>query len=332
MTTAAPRTAEILCHAEEGYASGNRVTAERWRRRLGELGLEATIAGAFGAAADLHVAIHAGHCRAAIRAAARAPRRPPLFVLLSGTDLYGALPRAELFETLASADRILLLQELARAALPERLAARAVVVPQSAEPPPGVRPAGPGSGHLEALLVANLRAVKDPFLAVEALRLLPSERQVVVSHAGAELDAGMADRARQLMACEPRYRWLGPLPRAATLARIAAAGVLLLTSRAEGGANVVSEALVAGVPVLSTRTDGSVGILGAAHPGLFDVGDAAGLARLLDEAARDPRFLAGLAECSKVLAPRYHPDVERAVWRGLLADFGLLPGRERSAP
>ena len=46
-----------------------------------------------------------------------------------------------------------------------------------------------------------------------------------------------------------------------------------MTSELEGGANVISEALALGVPVVSSRIAGSVGLLGADYPGYFPFGD-----------------------------------------------------------
>jgi glycosyltransferase involved in cell wall biosynthesis len=43
----------------------------------------------------------------------------------------------------------------------------------------------------------------------------------------------------------------------------------------------ISEAAVAGVPVLASRMDDNVGLLGAGYPGYFPVGDTQALARLL---------------------------------------------------
>ena len=56
---------------------------------------------------------------------------------------------------------------------------------------------------------------------------------------------------------------------------------MVISSLSEGGANVISEAAVAGVPVLASRIDGNVGLLGADYPGYFPVGDTEALARLL---------------------------------------------------
>src|SRR5690606_34902932 len=103
-----------------------------------------------------------------------------------------------------------------------------------------------------------------------------------------------------------------------TLRRIAAARLLVLTSRAEGGAQVISEALVCGTPVLATRIDGVVGLLGDDWPGLFPVGDATTLARLLERAEDDPAFLADLEGRARALAPLHSIEHERETWRTLL--------------
>jgi glycosyltransferase involved in cell wall biosynthesis len=89
----------------------------------------------------------------------------------------------------------------------------------------------------------------------------------------------------------------------------------------EGGANVVSEAVVAGVPVLASRIPGSVGLLGARYPGFFPVGDTAALARLLHRAAAEPAFYERLADWCARLAPLFEPARERAAWEALLREL-----------
>ena len=84
----------------------------------------------------------------------------------------------------------------------------------------------------------------------------------------------------------PRYRWLGALSQAAARRAIARARALVHMSRMEGGANVVIEAVRSGVPVLASRIDGNVGLLGADYDGYFPVGDAAALARADAAASR----------------------------------------------
>jgi glycosyltransferase involved in cell wall biosynthesis len=48
---------------------------------------------------------------------------------------------------------------------------------------------------------------------------------------------------------------------------------LVLSSKSEGGANVISEAVMASVPVIASRIPGTVGLLGENYPGYFEFGD-----------------------------------------------------------
>lgn len=70
---------------------------------------------------------------------------------------------------------------------------------------------------------------------------------------------------------------------------------MVISSRSEGGANVISEAAVAGVPIVASRMDGNVGLLGVDYPGYFPMGDTRAVARLLKRVEDDPSFVAGLA-------------------------------------
>ncbi|HET9622976.1 MAG TPA: glycosyltransferase, partial [Kofleriaceae bacterium] len=123
------------------------------------------------------------------------------------------------------------------------------------------------------------------------------------------------------------WQWCGARPRRDAQRVLAGAELLVLTSRSEGGANVVTEAIAADVPVLSTRIAGSLGILGDDYPGYFDVGDAAGLARLLARAEHDPGFRAELRRRLAALRPLVAPAHERACWHDLLHGLALAAAR-----
>jgi putative glycosyltransferase (TIGR04348 family) len=241
----------------------------------------------------------------------------PLVVALSGTDLYADLPRSrEAQRSLELATRVVVLQPLALARVPPEIRPRASHVFQSAR---AAAPRAPVPGAFGACLVAHLRGVKDPFLAAEAARLLPPRSRVVVAHLGASLDPGAGDRARREAADNPRYVWLGERRRREVLSAVAGSDVLVVTSRFEGGSNALAEAIAAGVPVLATRIDASVALLGARYPGLFPVGDAAALAALLARAEDDPGFLASLRREVVRARPLVDPAREREAWRTLLA-------------
>jgi glycosyltransferase involved in cell wall biosynthesis len=159
-----------------------------------------------------------------------------------------------------------------------------------------------------------------------AARLLPADAHVHITHIGAALNPALGALAEQTMQACPLYRWLGALPRASARRHIAQANALVHMSRMEGGANVVIEAVRSGVPVLASRIDGNVGLLGADYDGYFPVGDAPALARLMQRAASDASFLAHLRAQCALRETRFTPAAERAAVRGLLAHMLALHG------
>ena len=129
------------------------------------------------------------------------------------------------------------------------------------------------------------------------------------------------EEARAEERTNPRYRWLGDLPRPETLRLLGRSRLLALTSVLEGGANVVSEALAASVPVISSRIAGSIGLLGPAYPGYFPVGDTEALRGLLLRAESDAAFYRQLKQWCEGLKPLADPARERESWKSLLAEL-----------
>jgi putative glycosyltransferase (TIGR04348 family) len=217
------------------------------------------------------------------------------------------------------ADRLVVLQARAVEALPHNLQAKARVIVQSAVGPTS-RPA-PRKDAIEVCVLGHLRAVKDPFRTALASRRLPRESRISVSHLGAALGPEMERRARQEMLRNRRYRWLGDLPHAEALRVLARSRLLVNSSKMEGGANAICEALACGVPVLSSRIAGSMGLLGDDYPGYFDVGDTLGLAVLLSRIETDTAFRERLKSRCRTLARIVEPQRELAAWRRLLAEL-----------
>jgi putative glycosyltransferase (TIGR04348 family) len=300
---------------------GNAVTALRWKRLLAELGHQALVAPTYdGQPCDVLVALHARRSADSIGSFAGQRPRAPIVVGLAGTDLYPDLASTGVdLGVLSLASRIVVLQRLGLGQLPGPLQERGRVIIQSAEPVLGD---SPPEGAFAVVVLSHLRPVKDPLLAARAARLLPPESVVEVTHLGASLDAELAEEARAETASNPRYRWLGELSQAEALRRMASSHVLAVTSRHEGGANVVSEALASSVPVVSSRIDGSVGLLGADYPGYFEPGDAAGLAELLWRLERNSDgLLDDLRARARALRPLVDPALERQAWEELLAEI-----------
>ena len=98
---------------------------------------------------------------------------------------------------------------------------------------------------------------------------------------------------------------------------------MVISSRMEGGANAVCEALRIGVPVLASRISGNVGLLGADYLGYFPVGDERALARLLTRAAGDRKFYANLKTQIAPLRSTVAPRAEKRALLAVMASPGL---------
>jgi dimethylhistidine N-methyltransferase len=314
-------TISIVTPAPRRSRKGNRVTALRWAGILRGLGHRVRIGEEYrGESCELLVALHARRSFPSVKRFREERPDGSVVVALTGTDLYADLQgSAEAQRSLALASRLVVLQPLGIDELPASHRAKARAILQSAGRP---RPAlAPPDGEFPVCVLGHLRAVKDPFRAAEASRLLPAGSRVQVLHLGKALDPGTEERARAEAAENPRYRWLGGRPRREALRLLAGCRLLVLSSLLEGGANVLSEALACGVPVLSSRIPGSVGILGPHYPGYFPVGDTAALAALLARAESDPPFLEDLRRRCEAVRPMLAPEVERECWARLLEEM-----------
>ncbi len=309
---------------------GNRVTALRWARILRGLGHHVTIDQEYrGRPCDLLVALHARRSFRSIERFRRQHPDRPLVLTLTGTDLYCDLrtdPQAR--QALGLASRLIVLQPMGIEELPEHVRAKTSVIYQSASRAPEARP--PKTDVFEICVLSHLRPVKDPLRAAAAARLLPPSSRVQIVHAGAALSPEMGEAARAEMASNPRYRWLGELPRWKALRVLARSRALVLSSTMEGGANVVSEAIAAGVPVLASRISGSIGLLGPKYRGYFPVGDTQALADLLSRAETDAIFYEAMKTWCMSLRPLIDATRERESWTRLLHDVSVAE-REISA-
>ncbi len=234
-----------------------------------------------GERADLMIALHAWRSAESIRSFRELYPDRPLIVALSGTDINEYIERdpEPTLHSLACADRLVALQELARKRVPGRFKRKVRVIYQSAAALPGA-PAATARGF-DVAVIGHLREVKDPLRAAHAARLLPAGSRLRIVHFGAAETPQWRARAQAEMRRNPRYLWRGDRPRADVRRLLGRVRAMVLSSRSEGGANVISEAIVAGVPTLASRIEGSVGLLGRNYPGYFPVGNTQALARLL---------------------------------------------------
>lgn len=309
----------LVTPAPAGSRKGNRITALRWARLLSGQGHRVAVATDYrGQRCDVLVALHAGKSAADVARYRAARPTGPVVVALTGTDLYGDIHTSdEARHSLDLADRLVVLQRCGIEELPRRVRDKARVIHQSLPP---LRRGVPRRGTFDTCVLGHLREVKDPLRTAQAARLLPASSRVRVVHVGGALSQEWELAARAEEAANPRYRWLGERPRGAALRLLSRCRLLSLTSRSEGGANAISEAVVLGVPVVASRISGTVGLLGEDYPGYFPFGDAGALAELLRRAEADAAFLGELRRRGEVLRSQFAPEEESRRWRELLAE------------
>lgn len=269
--------------------------------------------------AGILVALHAYKSAAFVAAYRRRFPDRPVVVVLTGTDVYSKLLASRrATRALGIAGAIVTLQPLAIERLPKRLRRKAIAVVQSAG-----RVSVPRKKSAEApvrlCVLGHLRREKDPLRAAYALRYLADEN-VEVLQAGAALDERYVPRAKAIASRDSRYRYLGEISRLRALRLLAGCDALVLPSRSEGGANVASEAIAGGVPVLASHVDGNVGVFGRGYAGYYPVGSSAGLASLIERFVHDAGFARLLRRQIRSLAPNVTFERERA---GLLRAIAL---------
>ena len=310
--------------------NGNWQTARRWQRLLQPYRVRITDHWPDGPAAELDtvmLALHARRSADAIAAWATVhgnayaedpTAAPGLAVILTGTDLYRDIqtdPQAQ--QSLQFAQRLVLLQERGPDALAPELRGKSSVIFQST---PVRATLQKPARHLRAVMVGHLREEKSPTTLFEAARLLAPQDHILIDHIGAPLDAALAAQAQATAAACPHYRWLGGLAHEATRRHIQRAHLLIHTSRMEGGAHVVMEAVRSGTPVLASRIAGNVGMLGTDYAGYFDWNDATGLVDLLRRCQHGDLSAQLQAQCA-ARAPLFSTESERLLLHRLIEDL-----------
>jgi putative glycosyltransferase (TIGR04348 family) len=301
--------------------NGNWQTARRWARMLSPRYRVRLAARWDGGDEALMIALHARRSAASVQAWRADPRRRPLLLALTGTDLYRDIDGdAAAQASLHAADALVVLNERGPLRLPAALRTRCHVLLQSC----GARAVLPKTGRrLRALMVGHLRDEKDPRTYLRAAGRLAHRADLHFDHIGGALDPALGAEAAALARAQPNYRWLGALPHEAARRHIQRAHLLVHASRMEGGAHVVIEALRSGTPVLASRIDGNLGLLGDDWGATFAVGDDAALAALLERARDDPAMLPALQRQAAARAPLFAPQAEAAALGRIVAR--LLP-------
>lgn len=320
-------TVAIISPALRQANNGNWQTAWRWSRFLRpayavSLAPEWPAADDQGTPPACMIALHARRSADSIARFAQSYPGRARVVVLTGTDLYRDIRTdASARRSLDLATHLVVLQEegLAELAPPHRAKCR--VIYQSA---PALKAGTPNRRSFDVIMVGHMRAEKDPLTPMRALELLPDDSRVRLIHIGDALQNEYLQAAQALQARAwpgtTRYLWHAGLPHGETRQRIRRARAMVLSSVMEGGANVIIEAVTAGVPVLASRIPGNIGMLGPDYDGYFPVGDSGQLAGLFERVSRDPAFLSRLRQQCARRAPLFAPARERAQVIKLVAD------------
>ena len=144
------------------------------------------------------------------------------------------------------------------------------------------------SQDAELVWVGRIEPQKDPLLAVRTLAAAPKQWRLTMIGRGT-MDAAVRATAHELGVAD-RLDLPGLLPREEVARRLRRHRVLLLTSRYEGFARVMNEALACGLPVVTTAGGDPNGFIHDGHNG-FRAAD------------REPHALAGLCTRALDLAP-----------------------------
>lgn len=294
----------LVTPAGSGSHAGNRHTALRWAGFLRKAGHAVSVMQQWrpDPRTELLLALHARRSHDSIKAFAQTHPGRPLILALTGTDIYRDVDdSAEARESLRLASRYIVLQREALSRLPKSRRTLAYVVIQSSSTRLRHRPV---KRRFRVSVIGHLREEKDPLRALHALDHVPRDLDIEVLQVGASLDPAL-ERDSAL-----RYRRVGGVPHARALAYLASSHAMVISSRMEGGANVVSEAIRIGVPVLASRIPGNVGLLGRGYPAYFPAGNGRALARLMTRAATDAGFYRQLRKCIATLRPLVAPASE----------------------
>lgn len=314
----------IITPAAAKSLNGNRATANRWAAFLRQLGHKVSIDVQWhGASCDLMIALHAWRSAKSIVAFKKHYPDLPLVLAMTGTDLYRFInthPGTTL-TSIQLADRLVTLHALAKNVLPESMHHKIHVIHQSALPL--TKPAERSVRFFDVCVAGHLREEKDSLRVAYAVRDLPASSRIRVLHFGKAHNDEWATLASHEMKINPRYHWFGEVPHWRLRRAYGRCCLMVLPSVMEGGANVISEATVAGLPVLASAIDGSVALLGEDYAGYFPVQDSDALRTLLLKAETEAAYIEKLQQQCEKRATLFSREVEKQGWADLLKDMAL---------
>jgi glycosyltransferase involved in cell wall biosynthesis len=198
---------------------------------------------------------------------------------------------SEVIQSMEMADQLITLQSSALDSIPASLRYKAQVIYQSVEI--DINNSLTKEDFLVSI-IGHLREEKDPFCIARSLPLLPADSKITVRHLGQAMNSEMKDLAKHFNATIDRYQWIGEVSHADALRMLSESRLMVISSRMEGGAHVVSEAIALGIPVIASDIPGNRGLLGEDYPAYYPVANESALANLLYRSETMPTFYASL--------------------------------------
>ena len=309
----------LITPAKKFSKNGNRATSLRWARILRKLGHRVNISVNYeGENTDLMIALHAWRSSSSIIKYKKIYPERPLIVALTGTDINSYI-HSDPLRTIGSmehADFLVCLHDLVVDITPSKFHEKLRVIYQSATALDKKRV--PRKSHFDICLIGHLRDVKDPLRGALAIRDLPKNSKLRLIHLGKAHNTIWEKRALAEMQRNPRYVWKGEKAGWEVRREFSKSQLMLISSTSEGGANVISEALAAGVPVIASNINGNIGLLGKNYLGYFNVGDERSLRTLLLKCEKDQAFLNKLIKSCKVRSKVFDFSEEERRWKRLL--------------
>jgi len=317
----------LITPALPSSRAGNRVTAARWRSILTELGHKVTVKASsdditqISKKYDAMIALHAWRSATAINYFKQQFPQKSLIVALTGTDLYKFInshPKPTL-RSIKQADALIALHDLAYLAIPKSARKKLHVIYQSADIIK--RNVNINKRFFDVCVIGHLREEKDPLRTAYAVRNLPDDSRIRVKQFGKAHKPAWATRANKEMQHNSRYKWYDEVPHWKINQQYASVDLMVLSSKMEGGANVISEACVAGLPVVASDIDGSIGLLGENYLGYYPVGDTKALRYLLLKAEANRTFLNKLELTCRGKAKLFTYEREKSSLKKVLNKF-----------
>ena len=315
---------DVLIHSpfSKQTGQGNSMTADRTELILGDAGLDVEVEAETyeGADARCLVALNAWRSAGVVAAFNQTHPGRQVVVVVTGSDINHpemADENSDTRRTMERADALVTLHEADLKELPEKLRQKAVCIFPSVILPASIKHLPESKCRFEVVMAGNLRAVKNPQLAVKLASMLPSDSPIFNTTYG-DASTQLANEMSRANAEFSQFNWFGKLDHATLLEKMASADVLLNTSTVEGGANAICEAVTMGLPVIASDIRGNVGMLGDDYPGIYPSEDAQAALLLLQRCVEDASFYALLKNRIDQRAPLFDFATESSAWVDLI--------------